>query len=230
MISCKRGAIMATSARDSILRRLRSSTDQYVQIPPLPGNKNSQDKSQVDPRLKDNLIGKLKANHMEVHSAGLRQQQRLIEDLSNQGLRRWITGSSPRCQPLVEKLKQQAEVEVTPFSKEFEDLKAQIFDHIDVGLTSSCIGIAETGTLVLQPGPDEPRTLSLIPPVHVILFNPTNIYVNLDDFFYTLPDEELSERSNLLFVSSPSKTADIQQTLAYGAHGPKRVIVLLEED
>ena len=110
-----------------------------------------------------------------------------------------------------------------------EDWKSELFHTLDAGLTSARGAIAETGTLILWPTVAEPRTLSLVPPIHIVLLKASTIY---NTFFEAMTREKWSEGmpTNALLISGPSKTADIQQTLAYGAHGPKALIVLLIGD
>ena len=68
--------------------------------------------------------------------------------------------------------------------------------------------------------------MSLVPPVHVVLLDATKIY---NTFFEAMSHEGWKDGlpTNALLISGPSKTADIQQTLAYGAHGPKELVVLM---
>jgi L-lactate dehydrogenase complex protein LldG len=107
--------------------------------------------------------------------------------------------------------------------------KAELFDTIDAGITSVVAGVADTGTLVLRPGPDEPRTLSLVPPVHVAVLRASTLYAGLPAAMRALsPQADMP--TNLLLITGPSKTADIQQTLAYGAHGPKELVIVLVHD
>ncbi|HEX9179368.1 MAG TPA: LUD domain-containing protein, partial [Burkholderiales bacterium] len=76
------------------------------------------------------------------------------------------------------------------------------------------------------PGETEPRTLSLVPPVHFVLLDEASIHADLHS---AMAADRWPARmpTNALLISGPSKTADIQQTLAYGAHGPRELIVLL---
>lgn len=110
-----------------------------------------------------------------------------------------------------------------------EGWKDDLFTRFDAGLTLATGAIAETGTLLLCPGASEARTLSLVPPLHIVLLEASRIYPTL----YALqqsPHWPQPLPTNLLLVSGPSKTADIQQTLAYGAHGPKALVVLVLND
>lgn len=117
-----------------------------------------------------------------------------------------------------------------PFTQPLaQQWKAELFDTIDAGITSALAGVADTGTLVLRPGPDEPRTLSLVPPVHVAVLRASTLYAGLPAAMRALsPQADMP--TNLLLITGPSKTADIQQTLAYGAHGPKELVIVLVHD
>jgi L-lactate dehydrogenase complex protein LldG len=96
----------------------------------------------------------------------------------------------------------------------------------DVGLTGSLAGLADTGTLVLLSGPARPRLASLLPPVHIALISKRALYPTMAAFFSAHP-KVASEGSNLVFITGPSRTADIEQTLTLGVHGPRQVHVVL---
>lgn len=117
------------------------------------------------------------------------------------------------------------EVEIKAFERPIEDWKDEFFADVDAGFTDVRCGIAHTGTLVLWPTPEQPRSQSLVPPVHICLFDASKMY---DDFHHAMQGEKMAEGmpTNVVLVSGPSKTADIQLTLAYGAHGPRDMVVL----
>lgn len=121
---------------------------------------------------------------------------------------------------------------LTPYRRPAEEWKPEMFASIDAGFTSTRGAIAETGTLIVWPDSREPRLLSLVPPIHFALLDGGQIF----DTFYQAQNVQCWSRqmpTNALLISGPSKTADIQVTLAYGAHGPKELVVLLlvdEED
>lgn len=114
---------------------------------------------------------------------------------------------------------------LVPYDRPVEEMKERLFDEVDAGFTTTRGGIAETGGLILWPSPEEPRLLSLVPPVHLALLYTDEIY---DTFWQALRSQGWAGGMppNALLVSGPSKTADIEQTLAYGVHGPKRLIVV----
>ena len=113
-----------------------------------------------------------------------------------------------------------------PYDRPIEDLKPQLFGSIEAGLTTTRGAIAETGSLILWPTAEEPRTLSLVPHIHIALLRADALY---DTFLQAMRAQDWAQAmpTNALLVSGPSKTADIEQTLAYGVHGPKRLIVLV---
>ncbi len=112
----------------------------------------------------------------------------------------------------------------TVFS-DWDSQKAPLFDAAEVALGRARAGIAETGTLVVESSPQVPRTLSLVPPVHVVVIDEDSVVGSLHQALAHYENKSLP--TNLIFISGPSKTADIQQTLAYGAHGPRELIVYL---
>jgi L-lactate dehydrogenase complex protein LldG len=116
--------------------------------------------------------------------------------------------------------------ELVPYDRPVEELKGALFTDIDAGFTAVRSAIAETGSLVLWPSPEEPRLLSLVPPLHVALLSSATIR---ETFLETIREEGWARGmpANALLISGPSKTADIEQTLAYGVHGPKRLVVVL---
>jgi L-lactate dehydrogenase complex protein LldG len=114
---------------------------------------------------------------------------------------------------------------LVPYDRPIEEIKASLFDDVDAGFTTTLAGIAETGGLILWPSPEEPRLLSLVPPVHIALLDTSRIF---DSFWHAVREERWATRmpANAVLISGPSKTADIEQTLAYGVHGPKRLVVV----
>lgn len=119
-----------------------------------------------------------------------------------------------------------ATLEALPFARPIEQWKAELFDSVDAGFTVARSGIAATGTLVLAPDAGSPRSASLVPPLHVALVHATTLHADLHS---ATRAERWAEGmpSNLVLASGPSKTSDIQQTLAYGAHGPRWMWVII---
>ncbi|NMZ78482.1 LutC/YkgG family protein [Pseudomonas mandelii] len=115
------------------------------------------------------------------------------------------------------------------YDRPVEEWKAELFNDTPASLTTTLGAIAATGSLILWPTREEPRLMSLVPPVHFALLKASEIRDN----FYQVQQEfnwAQGMPTNALLVSGPSKTADIEQVLAYGAHGPKDLVVLILED
>ncbi len=96
--------------------------------------------------------------------------------------------------------------------------------HADVGLSSGAAAIAETGSVLIHSGPGQSRVATLFPPVHVVLLPTSRLTTDL--FTFTAARQG-DLPANVTYVSGPSKTADIEQTMSIGVHGPKRFIVIL---
>ncbi|WP_116475464.1 LutC/YkgG family protein [Zobellella maritima] len=215
-----------STARNAILNRLRQAGAQ-----PLPVN--NPDYPLWHPSNPDELLERLSEllsqNHAEVIRLNRRELVATLKDhIEQAGLRRIATGTGGEF--LVEITQAlTGSTEQVPFTRPLEQWKEELFSQVDAGITGCHGAIAATGSLVLWPDASEPRTLSLVPPCHIAILKASTLYANLPAM---MADQGWARGmpTNLLLVSGPSKTADIQQTLAYGAHGPKQLLVLLLED
>lgn len=115
---------------------------------------------------------------------------------------------------------------VKQYDQAIEHWKQALFQDIDVGITTCKGAIAETGSLILWPDENEPRLLSLVPPVHIALLQSEKIFETFNQAITKL-DWANQTPTNALLISGPSKTSDIEQTLAFGIHGPQKLIVLI---
>ena len=99
-------------------------------------------------------------------------------------------------------------------------------ERLHVGMTGASGAIAESGTVVLVSGPGRPRLASLLPPIHVTLLAVSRIHASLPDLLAA--DPSIAEGgSNLVLITGPSRTADIEMTLTRGVHGPGHVHAVL---
>lgn len=99
----------------------------------------------------------------------------------------------------------------------------------EVGLTAAFAAIAETGTLMLRSGSDHPTTLNFLPDTHVVVLRASQIVGPYEEGWSRLRAAGEMPRA-VNFVSGPSRTADIEQTIQLGAHGPRRLHIVLIED
>jgi L-lactate dehydrogenase complex protein LldG len=108
-------------------------------------------------------------------------------------------------------------------------------DADEVGLTGAFCGVAETGTLILCSGPEHPTTLNFMPDTHVVVLRAADVVGAYEDAWdmlrrQTTANGDLLPR-NVNMVTGPSRTGDIEQTIYLGAHGPRRLhIVLVDGD
>ena len=96
-----------------------------------------------------------------------------------------------------------------------------------VGVTGSFCAIGETGTLLLLGAPETPKATALLPETHICVVSKRRIVATMEDSFQLIRDERGEPPRATFFVSGPSRTADIEQTIVIGAHGPYRVHVIL---
>lgn len=94
-----------------------------------------------------------------------------------------------------------------------------------VALSYARAGIAETGSLVLPSSPASPTSLNFLPDHHLVVLETQNLVDYLEDGLELAAREGLPRALNL--ITGPSRTADIEQTLQLGAHGPRRLHVIL---
>jgi L-lactate dehydrogenase complex protein LldG len=95
-----------------------------------------------------------------------------------------------------------------------------------VSLTHAFAGIAETGTLLLRSGPDAPTTLNFLPDTNIVLIEAGRIVGAYEEAWAMLRASGAMPRT-VNFITGPSRSADIEQTLQLGAHGPRRLHILL---
>lgn len=98
-----------------------------------------------------------------------------------------------------------------------------------VGITGCFAAIAETGTLAMLSGPDTPASMALLPETHIAVVAQSRIVAYMEDVFALLRHERGAPPRALNFISGPSRTGDIEQTIVLGAHGPYRVHLIIVE-
>ncbi|MGG5886908.1 LutC/YkgG family protein [Falsiroseomonas sp. HC035] len=105
-----------------------------------------------------------------------------------------------------------------------------------VSLQHAWAGIAETGTLVLPSGPERPTTLNLLPDTEIAVLRASDVVGAYEEAWDRLRAGQADALTggfmprNIMLVTGPSRSADIEQTLELGAHGPRRLHILLIED
>lgn len=114
---------------------------------------------------------------------------------------------------------------------QFEARRAQASDAVSV--QHGYAGIAETGTLMLPSGPERPTTLNILAETEIVVLRASAVVGAYEEAWDRLRAErgEGVMPRNVMLVTGPSRSADIEQTLELGAHGPRRLhIVLIDDD
>ncbi|MGA2183917.1 MAG: lactate utilization protein [Bryobacteraceae bacterium] len=114
---------------------------------------------------------------------------------------------------------------------DFSDAAAyrQVCAAADVGITSADYALADTGTLVMISGAEESRLVSLLPPAHIAVVPVSRLLENLDELLLRVP-RPADTTSSMVLITGPSRTADIEQILVRGVHGPGEITVILVDD
>ena len=215
------------SAREHILGRLRATTiTEKPALPDVAGWFDAHRRLEDLPQRITRLRNALEAVHAEVHDTTAEDWPDLLLQIAvTKGLRNVLIGTNTPHGTLLE-TRHPAKLPLIRYAHSVDAWRDILFDDIDASLTLARSAIAETGSLVLWPNANEPRLMSLVPPLSFVLLDVTTIHT---DLHAALRAENWKDRmpTNALLICGPSKTADIQQTLAYGAHGPRELVVLL---
>ncbi|WP_137939895.1 lactate utilization protein [Chitinivorax sp. B] len=216
------------TARDRILAKLRQGSGTAPAPLPLSDYQAATTPYTFShPEDVARVISLLRAAHAEViETTAQRWPNDVVDTLHKLGIRQLLLApNTPAATTLqVHWAGRNDTPQIKRFDQHIEQWKAELF-QIEASLTGCEGAIAATGSLVLWPTAAEPRTLSLVPPIHMVLWHTGQLWNTLLE---AMQQAEWATRlpTNVLLISGPSKTADIQQTLAYGAHGPKQLIVL----
>lgn len=220
---------MSTS-RNAILSRLRDAKPEAKAMETITYQPWVSNDAQL---TRQRFIDGLSASHAEIISTDRDALNNVIKNIvvSKQFSRIALGTAGEFHSDIVQAIQSLAtgSLETMTFDCDISDLKSALFNDVDAGITHCRAGIADTGTLVLWPDISEPRTLSLVPPCHIALIKRSTIVSNFAELMVTQAWQN-NMPTNIVLVSGPSKTADIQQTLAYGAHGPSQLVVILIED
>ena len=208
-------------SREIILERLKNNTD-----------KSSYTKVEVTKKTygwsKEEMISKLSQNLQSAKAETyLLSDAELIDwlnaELPKRGINNLLMGAS-----IAKQISKDInnEIEVLKYDDPYESWSEKLFNETDASITTTIGAIAQSGSIVLHPTPEEPRLMSLVPDIHIALVYEDTIY---ETFNQIITNQYWAKNmpTNALLISGPSKTADIEQVLAYGVHGPKELIVLI---
>ena len=210
-------------ARERILGRLRANRPPSVPVPEVYRKPLSWDREQ---RVAS-FIERMHAVRGEVHRVARNGWVDWINnEIPGRGMKRALIGRGEVAEQFARGAS--GEFTLTRYERRIEVWKDSLFRDIDFAVTGTLAGLAESGSLVLWPGAEEPRLMSLVPPLHIALLDVDRLFENFAQLV-EMEDWAAGMPTNALLISGPSKTADIEQTLAYGIHGPKALITLILE-
>jgi len=217
----------SVSAREGILGRLRATA--IPEKPSLPdvkawfdGNRRNEDLPGRISRLRTAMEA-VKTEFHDVTAADWVDV--LLRVAATKGIRNLLIGTNtPHGAEL--QARNPDSLHLVHYAQPIEAWRDTLFDTVDASLTAARSAVAEIGSVIVWPTSSEPRLMSLVPHIHFVLLDVVTIH---SDLHSAITSEGWSDGlpTNALLIGGPSKTADIQQTLAYGAHGPKELIVLL---
>ena len=210
-------------ARERILGRLRANRPHAAPAPGVYQKKLGWDREQCIASFTE----RMQAVRGEVHRVARNHWVDWINtEIAARGLTRGLIGRGATAKQFAEGASET--FELTRYERHIEEWKDTLFHQIDFSVTGTLGGLAESGSLVLWPDADEPRLMSLVPPLHIALLEADRLFENFAQLIEK-EDWAAGMPTNALLISGPSKTADIEQTLAYGIHGPKALITLILE-
>jgi L-lactate dehydrogenase complex protein LldG len=140
----------------------------------------------------------------------------LAQLVETERIRKATLWSTPRLQALeLDGKLRRLGVEVVPATAGKRELA-----ECDLGVTEADFALPETGTLGLLSSPEKPRAVSLLPRVHLAVVSPAALRADLEQVF-----ADAKTRAYLVFITGPSRTADIELTVTLGVHGPQALHV-----
>lgn len=216
-----------TSARENIFARLHSASiagasyvpaaEKWVPAP-------IEDKAARVARF----VELMSAMRTEVHQVkGDEWIGKLQEIMAERGLKNLVYGQDTDISKKLESAwKGKKDIApLVPWTADVEEFRDELFEA-SAGITTTMGGIAESAAMILWPSPQEPRLLSLVPPVHFAVVKADKIWTSFAEAIEAL-DWNAKAPTNALLISGPSKTADIELILQFGVHGPTDLIVFV---
>ncbi len=213
-----------SAARDAIFAGIGRALGRGSGELPPPGERSTTPIAQLQPRLKKEtvpfFIEKLEAAAGTLSRADTLSgvPQAVTDYLGERGLAQTLVLAG---HPLLRDLE-------WPAGWETRVGAATAADHVSV--CAAFAGVAETGTLVLLSGADSPTTLNFLPDDHIVVLRTTQIVDHFEDLWRLLRDNHRTMPRTVNLITGPSRTADVEQTIQLGAHGPRRLHAVLVED
>ncbi len=215
---------MSAESRKQILGRIRGALQQSATRPPLPGAGrvfSPMPAHEWIPRLKRELL----ALKVEIYQAGdLADARQWVKEFARRHDLRRIMVSSPDAVAVSTSLPQMM---LPDGAKGCRHPVAEV----DLSITGCDALVARTGSVVLTSCSASGRVLSVLPPVHLVVARVSQVVPDLMEAYQMLEERYRGRWPSMMtFITGPSRTADIEKVLVLGAHGPRKLGVLLLSD
>ena len=207
------------TSRDFILGKLRVARQPFVDVPPVTARRLMV--PEIDGPLLDQFVDEAKILSCDVtRCTGADEARECLLALLGEDRRllSWDLAHIPL--PGLQEVLDHAGIEIA----------APEDASVRVGLTGADAALAATGSLILSAGPGKPRTVSLLPDVHVAVITSGQIAPNLETWAadrHARGLDDFRQTSSVTIISGPSRTADIAMQLVLGAHGPAALHILI---
>lgn len=215
--------------REAFLSRVRSSIDAGAIPAPEPPAPDVLRSDRSPGELLDQFTIALTAVDGVVHTFGLPAAFEEIVARHGRGpLIAWDDASLPVAGASERLVDAGCEVvpSTVPWNMERRAAHQSTYFDVRFGLTGAEAAFAESGSIVVRSGPGRPRMASLIPLVHIVLLPADRIFRS-QMHWMDAGDVDLAGAANVVYVTGPSRTADIEQQLNLGVHGPRAVHVVI---
>ncbi len=218
---------MSTQARDEILSRLKSAQREKPCARPEPPALAERNFNQQ--QMLERFTAELTALTGAVYQAkGADDLGRILSEIvAAEGFKQVITDGKNQPDIDIKSLFQSGGVTVlTPADfKDREALREAAFS-VDAGITFADFAVAETGTVGIIFGKDQPRLISIAPPVHIAIVPVEKLYPVYEDVISQVFGNKNEIPGQFAFITGPSTSSDIQAINFKGMHGPTKVIVI----
>ena len=169
------------SSRETILQRLRNRTGGELTVPECDFSVLVRDDWSTKERI-ERFEKMIESVHGEVHHCTEDMwMDRLAEVLNTRGARNLLIPKQHEIGQSLRTAGRNDLPELLIYDEPIESWQAHLFNEVDASITSTRGGIAETGSLILWPNEDEPRLMSLVPPVHIAVLRASELYTTFHE-------------------------------------------------
>lgn len=211
--------------RTAFLRRVRDAVGATV-LPGPPGDDPGQWVPDLpDSGLEERFRAQLESVHGEVRTDP--PGEVIAEVVERHGLERFVSWDLDQIEGLdsLPDSLERLDTSVPRSAEGRRDVNAALYET-GLGITGAEAGFAQSGSIVLRSGPGRPRMASLIPLVHVAVLPRDRIFPSASHWM-SAEGGSVGDAANVIFVTGPSKTGDIEMILTLGVHGPRYLTVVL---